>query len=123
MAVDISTTHTAFPLEVYGYGAFSPGVVFLKPEPSVHLINLHDHWRSALKEIIPDVINKFPERDFHPHITLAHRDVEKDQFKSIWDYYRNRSLNMTATIGQFCILTNTHVGWEPQKFYPLQQIQ
>ena len=115
----IASTLPAFHLTVTGYGAFKPRVIFLKPEPSDTLQSLHEHWRTRLKEDIPGIIDKYPDREYHPHITLAHRDVDKDQFRSIWEYYSKLCIDISVTISQFCILTNTTDGWTPQTFYPL----
>lgn len=107
-----AASHTAFHIRVCGYGAFVPRVVFINPIIPTDLIQLQSEMRTKIQEIIPDVLKKYEERTFHPHITVAHRDMNTDQFEMMWGYFENLKLDLEFTIDRFHILGHRSTGWE-----------
>jgi len=68
---------------------------------------------------MPHVLYRYPDRTFIPHITLAYRDVEPEQFREIWNYYKNKQVKVEGEIKSFCLLENTREGWRIQQEFPL----
>jgi 2'-5' RNA ligase len=67
---------------------------------------------------MPHVLDKYPDRPFHPHLTLAHKDVNHPQFDKMWRYYNNKKYHAIFEVNHFCILKYTDEGWVvEQKFY------
>ena len=79
-------------------------------------------WRHELNLHFPIILARYPDREYHPHITLAHRDVDPKQFHEMWAHYKIQRYEKTIMIRQFCILANSKDGWAPEKFYTLKEV-
>ena len=117
MAREIASKCNPFRLSVNEYGAFKPRVIFMKPDVPPGLSYLFKNWRDALLKTIPHVLEKYPDRPYHPHITLAHRDVDRQRFDEMWKYFKNKKIEMSIEINQCCILTHSKEGWQIETTY------
>lgn len=107
-----------FRMELRDYGSFRPRVIFINPILNHTLHDLYDLWNQAIIARMPHVLDKYPERPFHPHITLAHKDVTHPQFDKMWRYYNHKKYHATFEVDHFCILKYTEEGWVvEEKFY------
>ena len=116
IAGEVAAKCNSFSLAVKGYGAFKPRVIFIKPELPPGLSDLYQNWRDALMKTFPHVLGKYPDKPYHPHITLAHRDVDRKQFDEMWNLYENKKIDISIEINQFCILGHGKNGWEIEKY-------
>lgn len=117
IAREIASKSNPFRLSVNEYGAFKPRVIFVKPDVPPGLSDLYNNWREALMKTFPHVLEKYPDRPYHPHITLAHRDVDRKRFDEIWKYYKHKKIDMSIEINQFCVLAHSKAGWEIETTY------
>ena len=121
IAEKISKVIHPFTLQLDRYDSFKPRVVFIHPEDSIELNDLQVVWRRELLASIPHVLEKYPERPYHPHITLAHRDVTPEQFKKIWMHYAEQKFSSSFGVKSFWILKHNRNGWEPEKEFLLKE--
>lgn len=119
LAGAIAGEFTPFDMELNGYGAFKPRVLFIHPQPAPALNELHDIWRIALMTRMPHVLAKYPDRPFHPHVTLAHKDVKGMQFSKMWSYYEKKEFHAFFRVDHFHILKHVGDGWVMERKYPL----
>ena len=120
IASDVASRNKSFLLEVNGFGVFKPTVVFLKPNIPTELETLYKDLRSTVESQIPHSLRRYPDRPYHPHITLVHKDVSTDQFFEIWHYYKKNEVSFLVEIDHFCILDNAKTGWEIMKRFSLK---
>lgn len=71
-----SLSDTDIPVELNGYDVFLPKVVFINVIQNSLLTNVYNHVHSFVKTELK-VVKDLPPRPFHPHITIAFRDVKK----------------------------------------------
>jgi len=114
LAEKISQLSKPFTLEINGYGSFRPRVVFMRVLDSALLTKLHFDWRKELNQALPHTLDKYPERPYHPHMTLAHRDVTPIQFKNIWNHYRDLEYKTEFEVTGFWILKHNQSGWQKE---------
>lgn len=114
IAITVVQRTTPFNLQLHGYGAFKPRVVFIQPGESDALQDLYRQWRVLLERSTPQLLRKYPDRPYHPHLTLAHRDVAPEQFRPMWNHYKDKSFEASFDVSGFWILNNTTSGWEPE---------
>lgn len=105
----------SFQIKLNGYGTFRQGVVFINMSVPEELTALYKSWRKQLMASMPHVLNKYPDRPYHPHLTLAHRDVTPQQFKEMWKYYADRKYKSTFEVNSFWVLKHVGKGWEKEK--------
>jgi 2'-5' RNA ligase len=103
--------HHAFRLNVIGFNSFRQGVIFMEPELSQALQDLHMDLNDSMGSYFPQILEKSGDRPFHPHITLAHKDVTREQFKEIRDHYKNKAAPSSVIIEHFNILNHIGKGW------------
>lgn len=112
-----AATQDIFHISVSGYGAFIPRVVFMNPILPPELLLFQAEMRNKIRELMPEVLKKYQDRAFHPHITLAHRDVHPDQFKLMWKHYEHLHLNLEFRVEKFHALGHRTDGWVIEKEY------
>jgi len=119
IAKEVATHRKPFSIKINGYDTFSPRVIFLKPNFPYELGLLYTELRDAIVPKIPQALSRYPDESFHPHITLAYRDLTPDQFKEMWKHYKNKKAKFLIDINQFNILVNTEEGWMIESTYEL----
>ncbi len=108
---NLSRQQSRINVELNGFGAFKPRVLFLKIKDPAAIIELHEHLRQALKSFLePDEIK--PSQDLHPHITLATRDVKKDVFKVLWREFKNRTYENSFTAEDLVLFKHNGKTWD-----------
>lgn len=117
IASAIAGSQAPFPLHLKDYSSFKPRVIFISPVVNTPLSNLHEIWHQAIMTRMPDVLAKYPDKPYHPHLTLAHKDVTHPQFDSLWKYFSTKSFEAHFEVDRFCILTHTDDGWVLDKDY------
>lgn len=58
---------------------------------------------------------------FHPHITIANRDITPDIFVPLWAEFKNRKLKRSFTIDRFTLLKHDGKKWQPLEDFLLQK--
>jgi 2'-5' RNA ligase len=79
-----------FEIQLKNFAAFIPRVIYIDVLPNGSLVQLHDNlMRFAKREL--QLFNEADDmRGFHPHVTIASRDLKKDLFKNIWPEFVSR---------------------------------
>lgn len=109
---------SCFEINLTGYHCFEPRVVFINAEKTEELNMLQKQLVSHLKKNL-NIFNQADDmRGFHPHITIAYRDLKKPVFYQIWDEYQNKSFEKTFTTQSFWLLKKEDKYWQLlQEFY------
>jgi 2'-5' RNA ligase len=117
MASALAATFYPFRLELKDYNSFKPRVVFIQPIVPKELYDLYELWHQALMVKMPHVLDRYPDRPYNPHVTLAHKDVTHPQFDKIWNYYSGKKYRKSFQVDHFCILSYHEHGWEVERKY------
>ncbi len=118
MANALSGSVSGFTMDLRDYGSFKPRVLYINPLVNHDLHDLYDLWHQSLLAKMPHVLEKYPDRSFHPHITLAHKDVTHRQFDEMWNHFSSKKYRASFRADHFCILQYTGEGWVVEKKYP-----
>ncbi|MCS7035877.1 MAG: 2'-5' RNA ligase family protein [Saprospiraceae bacterium] len=100
------------------YGAFAPKVFFIKPELSPQIKTLFARLRKTLETELHFVYDKKNERPFHPHMTLAHRDMPPTVFDQIWADFQERPYYRTFAVNSLALLRWMGDCWEVHEEFP-----
>ena len=107
-----------FTQYIENFGHFRKEVVYIKALKSTEL--------SSLQQAITGVFQKENKQDsskeanFHPHITIAYRDVRPDKFQRIWEEYRNREYEANFLADHFTLLKHDNIRWNPVEDFKLK---
>ena len=89
---------TQFPISLNNYDCFEPRVIFINIEEQTELFNQSDDMRG-----------------FHPHITIAFRDLKKAVFYKIWETFKGKLYYKSFSCHSFCLLKYNDERWEVHK--------
>jgi len=100
-----------FTVELDGFGAFAPRVIFIKIREHHNIAGLH----SRLREVLLAQLG-FPQgevmNNVHPHITLATRDLSRDSFGNAWPKFENRNFAGSFTVNSIFLLKHNGRNWD-----------
>lgn len=108
---EFADTESPFNIILSGFGAFPPRVIFLEvanPGPVKHL-------QKALHEVMLQIVpgeDELKDRKFHPHITVATRDLQQKQFQTAWEEFRRRDFSASFTAHSMTMFRHNGKSWD-----------
>lgn len=112
-----ATNEEPFNLYLDGFGSFPPRTIYIKNKISAKLNAFHhrfiEHTRLRLK-----LLNSTHNRGFHPHITIAFRDLKKDMFDKAWFRFKEEAFSETMKVDSFWLLKHDGKKWIAYKEFP-----
>jgi 2'-5' RNA ligase len=113
----VSIQHFPFHLQFQGYDHFGDRVIFAQAMPSEPLSVLRDAVLHALPEALARQVTT-RSSGFHPHLTLAHRDLSPEQFQEVWSYLTSIPLEHESRIDAVCLLVHEQKRWHVVERFP-----
>ena len=107
---DFAAGESSFVVELNGYGSFAPKVIFIKVVNHQPVHDLH----ARLKRVLTEKLHFTPAEvmsGFHPHITLATRDLTPDAFKKAWPEVEKKEFKASFDAGSICLLKHNGRQW------------
>jgi len=95
-----------FDLKLKGFGCFANRtnpVIFIKPENKDELQKLYDEVQQQL--------NFHPISEFHPHLTVAYRDLTFENFKKAWEEYEKKTFEDSFLVDKICLFKHDSKKW------------
>jgi 2'-5' RNA ligase len=109
-----------FSIHIKDFAAFKPRVIYVGVQPNAALQQLKINAENELLQANRFRIKK-EERPFHPHITIANRDLKKEHFRDAWQYFQQLSYETTFIAGNISLLRhNEDHMWEVAAILPLR---
>lgn len=109
--------NSIFELQLKSFEAFPPRVIFVQPENHPQLMKMQADLKNTLKEQ-----NELTYKDifgFHPHITVAFKDLKEDIFPIAWDYFKQLEYFRTFIVDNITLLKHNGKVWEIYQTYSL----
>ena len=100
-----------FPVLTSNFSAFKPKTIFISTAPSDKLSQV----KIATDEFFRN--NSFyniktESRPFHPHITIATRDLYKKDFQEIWPWFAEKKFEEKWTAEGLSVLKHNKKNWD-----------
>lgn len=103
--------HQSFSILLKNYDCFEPRVVFINVEEQMELLDLQKQVVNHIKRTL-NIFNQSDDmRGFHPHVTVAFRDLKKPAFYKVWEEYQSKSFNQNFNCQSFCLLKHEKDKW------------
>ena len=99
-----------------GYGAFQPRVIYISvanPEP---VRSLHKRLREMLLTEL-DFSQEEIKEEFHPHISVATRDLARSAFSEAWPEFRDEKFTGEFWVGSIFLLKHNGRNWDIHEEY------
>jgi 2'-5' RNA ligase len=101
------------PIEIKlnDFGNFEPRVVFIKIVDNTQLDSLQESVEKFMKQF--QVFNSTHKNNgFHPHITIAFRDLKKPTFYKIWNEFKERQFQAAFLADSVTIFKHNGKSWD-----------
>lgn len=100
---------SAFELELKNFNCFPPRVIFVDVVPSPALHVLHRHVQQRLKDSLG--LESEGRPDFHPHLTVAFKDLKRSMFPEAWAYFASIQYERRFCANELALLEHRPEGW------------
>ena len=101
-------------IEFNGFGAFPPKVIYIHIETNSHLATLQKYLCQLMAQKMSIHNANYQNKPFRPHLTIAFRDIKKNQFQKAWDFYKDKKYEVSCNIDQLTLLRHNTHRWEPE---------
>lgn len=106
-----------FPIQLKNFAAFKPRVLYVHVQPNTHLSGLQARLEAHLIDTCFPI--KKEERPYHPHVTIANRDLQKEDFPLAWQYFQQLSYKTSFKADAISLLRHNGELWEIANTFPL----
>lgn len=104
-----------FNIVLNGFGAFPKRVIFIKIEQNERLQNLYQRLTQSIKEQLKLFNESYKNRGFHPHMTVAFKDLKSSAFLDAWPHFQNRDFYQEFSAESLCLLKHKGKTWDVHK--------
>ncbi len=107
-----SMSRKSLDLQFHNFSCFAPRVIFIQVIESealrVFQRELHQFCKTQL-----NIFNaQYKDLPFHPHLTLAFRDLKKPMFEKAWEEFKEKEFSESFAAKQFTLLKHNGKIWE-----------
>lgn len=107
-----------FKLQVNGTGTFGRRVIFWKIEADSKLYELQESLKTFCKREL-NLVDELSDRNFHPHMTIAFKDVKDRDFEKVKAIVTDRSIDLPLQVFSVELLKRIDRRWEVTYSFPL----
>ncbi len=100
-----------FEIELKNFNCFAPRVIYV----DVLKNTLLSEMRQDINHLLEQKCNiefKYKEQDFHPHMTIAFKDLKANVFPKAWDHFRRKKYNAIFNAEAIYIFKHNGTKWE-----------
>lgn len=106
-----------FQVILSNFSCFEPRVVFIEVKQNNQLQELQHQLVRHVKQNLQLFNQSDDMRGFHPHVTVAFRDLKKPMFYKVWDDYKTKTFDATFNCESICLLKHLNDRWEIYKMF------
>lgn len=109
---DFSQEIKPFEVRLNDFSTFPPRVIFIDVVQSPKLMDIQKKLEELARKNA-DLFNyNYAERPYHPHLTLAFKDLTKSNFYRAWKEFEDRTFEASFTADALHILKHTGENWK-----------
>lgn len=112
-------TQTPVPIILRGFGAFVPRVIYINVIKTPELMSLQGYLMAHLEESLGIVDPVSKTRPFAPHMTVAFKDLTRQNFRAAWPEFVHRELEFKFIASQLTLLIHDGSRWNVSVEFPL----
>ncbi len=100
----------SFPISIRGVDTFGKRVIFWKIKADDRLTKLQAELKVFCKRELT-LVDELSDRNFHPHMTIAFKDLKEIHFDGILNLARKKSLNEELVVASVYLLKRIEGRW------------
>ena len=115
----VKQAHEPFEIELKDFDIFRRHVLYINVVKNEALGHLAHHIRDEYLEHSFAAAEASDQKEFHPHITIAFRDISPAIFPKLWAAYKDRIYTSKFRVEKFTLLKHDSAKWLPYRTYSL----
>jgi 2'-5' RNA ligase len=108
---EFSEQKDPFHIQLKNFSAFKPRVIYVSVEPNEALQKLQPDLQQSLIDKGAFSI-KAEDRPFHPHVSIATRDLYKKAFHEAWNIFQGKKYKADWQVNGIGLLRHNEKNWE-----------
>ena len=117
--MDFAIAQTPVPISLSGFSAFVPRVIYINVLRTPALLDLHQALLTHMEGALGIADPKAKQRPFAPHMTVAFRDLTKQNFRAAWPEFQHRPLELEFIASHLTLLLHDGHRWNSYEDFPL----
>ncbi|HEY9850641.1 MAG TPA: 2'-5' RNA ligase family protein [Leptolyngbyaceae cyanobacterium] len=114
-----ASKQTTIPITLSGFGAFVPRVIYINVIKSPELLSLQKALMDKMETGLGIVDPMSKQRPFAPHMTIAFKDLTKQNFRAAWPEFQHRPLQFEFSATHLTLLIHQNKRWNIHGEYQL----
>jgi 2'-5' RNA ligase len=107
----LKKNNKSFEVHLNHFSHFDERVIFIDIKINDVLTSLQKQVVNCMKHFY--IFNQLEDkREFHPHMTVAFRDLKKEQFAKAWQEYKEKKFDKSFICSSFSLLRHENKLWE-----------
>jgi 2'-5' RNA ligase len=115
--------NASMAIKLNGFSSFPPRVIFINVEITPELEGLQKNLSRYFKRQLNLFNANYKELPFHPHLTLAFRDLKKPNYQKAWDEFVSKNYQATFLASKIALLKHSGSVWEIFQEFDLQEAE
>lgn len=115
-----ATDNIPVTIKLNGFSSFPPRVIFIKVEITPALEQLQKNLEKYFKRQFNLFNANYKELPFHPHLTLAFRDLKKPNYQRAWDEFVSKNYQASFLADKIVLLKHSGTLWEVFRDFTLR---
>ncbi|MCA1990598.1 MAG: 2'-5' RNA ligase family protein [Coleofasciculus sp. S288] len=111
-------TRLPIPITLKGFGAFVPRVIYINVLKTPELLDLQNDLMAYVEASLGIVDPVSKKRPFAPHMTVAFKDLTKQNFRAAWPEFQHRELEFEFTASHLTLLMHEGRCWNVNSEFP-----
>lgn len=109
-----------FGIQLKGFGSFPPKAIFLEVEENDKLNKLQNKIKTSFRRELKLMNSNYKDQAFHPHITLAFRDLSKENYQKAWAKFKDQNFEGKFNANALLLLKHDGKRWEKDREFPFK---
>jgi 2'-5' RNA ligase len=108
-----------FNIELFNFNHFGKFVIYIDVIENKSLQEFHKDLNQTM-EIEFQIIDKFKDRPFSPHLTIAFKDLKQSIYPMAWEYFSNINYERHFEANHLALLKHENKKWQIIQRFPFQ---
>jgi 2'-5' RNA ligase len=113
--------NAAVRIKLNGFSSFPPRVIFINVETSSELEMLQKNLERYFKRQLNLFNAKYKDLPFHPHLTLAFRDLKKPNYQKALEEFVGKEYQANFLADKIALLKHSGSVWEVFEEFELRE--
>lgn len=111
----IAEQTSEFEIELQNFNGFKPKAIFVDVKENESLNFLQYQVQKDFRRVLKLMNSNYKNQAFHPHITLAFRDLSKENYQKAWQEFKDEKYSKSFLVQQITLLKHDGENWITEK--------